>query len=84
MKKEGFHCTLGFAIDGVGGTPVSEFVALSKIVTDRHGKEVMVSETDREGHMHFSKNGNHLGYIDVNTGSLIWEPLEKFKFDPPI
>jgi len=40
---------------GGGGTPISEFCALVDIITKRHGKDVMISECDKKGHMHFSK-----------------------------
>lgn len=52
---------------------INEFCALVDIIAARHGKNVMVSEQDAEDHMHFSKDGEHLGYIDVKTGSLIWD-----------
>lgn len=54
------------------GTSIEEFCALVKIITKRHGKKIMISECDREGKMHFSKDGKHLGYIDIKTGSLVW------------
>lgn len=58
------------------GTPVKEFCALIDIITKRHGKDVMVKECDKKGHMHFSKDKKHLGYIDINTGSLVWDPVK--------
>ena len=65
-----FTATLGI---GGKGTPISEFCSLVDIVTKRHGKDVMISECDKKGHMHFSKDKKHLGYIDINNGSLIWD-----------
>ena len=55
---------------------VNEFCALVAIVENRHGKNVMASQTDDEGHMHLTKEGKHLGYIDINTGSLVWDEGE--------
>jgi hypothetical protein len=56
--------------------PVKEFCALVDIITKKCGKSVMVSECDKIGHMHFSKDKKHLGYIDINTGSLVWDEKE--------
>ena len=79
-----FTATLGI---GGAGTPISEFCALVDIITKRHGKDVMISECDKKGHMHFSKKvtgmkagsivDQHLGYIDINTGSLVWDTVKK-------
>ena len=55
------------------GLPVSEFVDLVNVITKKHGKGVMIGECDKEGHMHLSLKKKHLGYIDVNTGSLVWD-----------
>ncbi len=52
---------------------INEFCALVEIVTKRHGKDVMVSEVDQENHMHLKKDEEHLGYIDITTGSLVWD-----------
>lgn len=52
---------------------IEEFCALVNIVTKRHGEDVMVSESDKQNRMHMTKDGKHLGYIDIDTGSLIWE-----------
>jgi len=52
---------------------VNEFCSLVDIVTERYGKEVMMSGQDKEGHMHLTKEGKHLGYIDIKTGSLVWD-----------
>lgn len=62
------------------GLSVDEFVRLTKIITDRHGKGVLISQADAKGHMHLTKPGyflgpQHLGFIDVNTGSLVWDGL---------
>lgn len=65
-----FKASLGI---GGAGTPISEFCALVEIITKRHGKGVMISERDKKGHMHFSKEKQHLGYIDINNGSLVWD-----------
>jgi hypothetical protein len=67
-----FCATLGI---GTLGTTIPEFCALVKIITKRHGKKVMISECDAEGKMHFSKDGKHLGYIDIKTGSLVWDAV---------
>jgi hypothetical protein len=66
-----------------GGIPINEFCALVAIVTEKHGKNVMISACDKDGHMHLTKKvvglkagtttDRHLGYIDVNTGSLVWD-----------
>jgi hypothetical protein len=60
------------------GLSVDEFVKLSKIVTARNGKDVLISQPDNKGHMRLTKPGHfldpqYLGYVDVNTGSLVWE-----------
>lgn len=70
-----FVCTLSL---GGPGIPVNEFCALQKIVTNRHGKDVMISVQDKKGRMHLTKPGyflddQHLGYIDIKTGSLVWD-----------
>ena len=70
VEKDTLTATLAF---GKGGLPVSEFCALVNIITDRHGKEVMISECDPEGKMHFSLDNRHLGFININTGSLVWD-----------
>jgi len=73
----------------IGGTglSVTEFCALTDIITKRHGKKVMIAECDKGGKMHFSKDETgsitgfeyhqHLGYIDINTSSLVWDPVMK-------
>lgn len=63
--------------------PINEFCALVNIVTERHGKDVAISTCDVEGHMHLTKKAvglkagttvdRHLGYIDIKTGSLVWD-----------
>lgn len=58
------------------GIAVNEFCALVDIVTARHGEGVMVSVQDKEGHMHLTKEEKHLGYIDIITGSLVWDQGE--------
>ena len=63
---------------GNPGIPVDEFWALVKIVTGRHGKDVMISVQDEQGRMHLTKPGyflddQHLGHIDIKTGSLVWD-----------
>lgn len=55
------------------GTPIPEFLDLVKIVTKKYGKKVRVKECDKQGQMHLSLDGKHLGYIDINTGSLVWD-----------
>lgn len=55
------------------GIAVGEFCSLVVIVTRRYGEGVMISCEDAEGHMHLTKEGEHLGYIDINTGSLVWD-----------
>lgn len=54
------------------GTPIQEFLDLVKIVTKKYGKKVMIKECDKEGKMYLSLEGKHLGYIDINNGSLVW------------
>ena len=88
MFKEGKEMTTFTVKLGIGGvgTPISEFCALVDIITKRHGKDVMISECDKKGHMHFSKKATgiktgsivdrHLGYIDINNGSLVWDVIE--------
>lgn len=71
-KGGGFVCTLSLGKDG-GGIPVEEFCAIQKIVTMKHGDGVMISVQDKEGHMHLTKDKKHLGYIDIKTGSLVWD-----------
>ena len=70
-----FKATIGVGGDGQPGTPIPEFCALVDIITKKHGKKVMVGECDKKGYMHFSKDEKHLGYIDINTGSLVWNPV---------
>jgi len=53
--------------------PINEFCSLVDIVTERYGKEVMMSAQDKNGHMHLTRDGEHLGYIDIETGSLVWD-----------
>lgn len=55
------------------GIAVEEFYSLVVIVTRRYGEGVMISGEDAEGHMHLTKEGEHLGYIDIHTGSLVWD-----------
>lgn len=77
QKKDGFTFTLGIGGDpNAPGTPVPEFLQIVKIVTMRHGENVMVGQCDKEGRMHLTKNKQHLGYIDINTGSLVWDPVK--------
>ncbi len=52
---------------------INEFVALVAIVTNRHGKGVMMSEQTAENRMDLSLDDKHLGYIDIATGSLVWD-----------
>lgn len=66
--------------------PIDEFCALVDIVTKRHGKDVMVAACDSDGHMHLTKKATelisgtitdrHLGYIDIRTGSLVWDDVQ--------
>lgn len=70
VKKDTFTAVLGF---GKGGLAVSEFCKLVEVITDRYGEGVMISECDKEAKMHFSLNNEHLGFIDINTGSLVWD-----------
>lgn len=68
---------------GSPGITVDEFCALEKIVTKKHGEGVMISAQDEQGRMHLTKPeigavtgyrySHHLGYIDINTGSLVWD-----------
>lgn len=75
VKSMGEFCaTLGI---GGPGTSIEEFCTLVKIITKRHGNEVVVSECDGDGKMHFSKDKQHLGYIEIKTGSLVWDPVTK-------
>ncbi len=53
--------------------PVDEFCSLVDIVTKRYGETVMISAEDSAGHMHLTREGEHLGYIDIKTGSLVWD-----------
>ena len=71
-----FKATLGIGGPGQPGTPIPEFCALVDIIVKKHGKTVMVKECDKEGKMHFSKDKQHLGYIDINTGSLVWDAVK--------
>jgi hypothetical protein len=66
-----FSATLGFG----GGTPIPDFLDLVKIVTKKYGKKVMIKECDAQGQMHLSLDGKHLGYIDITTGSLVWDKI---------
>jgi len=75
-KTGGLIATLSLDKSG-GGIAISEFCALVAIVTKKHGKEVTISGEDEEGHMHLQKNGQHLGYIDITTGSLVWDRVIK-------
>ena len=70
-KTGGIVATL--SLDKSKGIPVDEFCALVAIVTKRHGKTVMIAAQDEKGHMHLTKDKKHLGYIDINTGSLVWD-----------
>jgi len=83
-KKKGGGIIVTLSIGkGSGGIPVDEFCKLVDVVTERHGKDVMVSVEDEKGHMHLSKPeigeitgyrySHHLGYIDIKTGSLVWD-----------
>jgi len=66
-----------------GGITVDEFCKLVEVVTERHGHGVMVSVEDERGRMHLTKPEigaitgyrypHHLGYIDIKTGSLVWD-----------
>jgi hypothetical protein len=68
-----------------GGIPVEEFCALVAIVTKRHGQGVMISVQDHQGHMHLTnpeigavtgfRYSHYLGYIDIKTGSLVWDGM---------
>ena len=74
-SKGGLVATLSL---GGEGLPVREFCDLVALVTKKHGKDVLISAEDKEGHMHLTKPGRflddqHLGYIDINTGSLVWD-----------
>lgn len=70
----------------IDGIPVNEFCALVDIVTKKHGKGVMISSQDKEGKMHLTKRFTglkkgttemrHLGYIDLKTGSLVWDDCQ--------
>lgn len=73
-KNGGFVATL--ALDKSRGIPIDEFCALERIVTKKHGEGVMISVQDKDGHMHLTKDKKHLGYIDINTGSLVWDKKE--------
>jgi len=55
---------------------VTEFCALVDIVTERYGDRVMMSAQDKLGHLHLTREGKHLGYIDITTGAartLVWD-----------
>ena len=74
-KTGAFVCALSF---GGPGIPIDEFCALVKVVTGRHGEDVIISVQDEQGRMHLTKPGHflddqHLGYIDIKTGSLVWD-----------
>jgi hypothetical protein len=81
-KTGGFVATLSIG-KGNGGIPVDEFCKLVDVVTGRHGKGVMISVQDEHGHMHLTnpeigevtgyRYSHHLGYIDIKTGSLVWD-----------
>jgi len=80
-KKGAFVATL--SLDKSKGIPVDEFCKLVEIVTNRHGEGVMISVQDEKGRMHLTnpeigaitgfRYPHHLGYIDINTGSLVWD-----------
>ena len=67
-----FTATLGFGGEGI---PIPDFVDLVKIVTKKYGKKVTIKECDKQGQMHLSLEGKHLGYIDIITGSLVWDKV---------
>ncbi len=52
---------------------IEEFCALVDIAVKRYGKDVMLSEGDMDNQMHLTLGDRHLGYIDINTGSLVWD-----------
>jgi hypothetical protein len=70
-------------LGGGTGIPIPEFCALVELVTKKFGQDVMISVCDKEGHMHLTKKyvglkpgtlvDKHLGYIDIHTGSLVWD-----------
>ena len=64
-----------------GGLSVEEFSEYAKIAERRHGPGVMVGQPSQTGRMNLTKSGKHLGYIDVITGSLIWDPVGKKERD---
>ena len=70
-----FTATLGIGGKDMPGTPIPDFLDLVKIVTKKYGKKVMIKECDKNGQMHLSLEGKHLGYIDINTGSLVWDKV---------
>lgn len=59
------------------GIPIEEFCALMKVATLRYGEGLTISGADKAGHMHLFKDQEHfkehLGYIDLNSGSLVWD-----------
>ena len=71
-KKKGFVATLSIG-KGQGGIPVDEFCALIAIATKRYGNKVMMAAQDEKGHAHLTLEGKHIGYIDIDTGSLVWD-----------
>lgn len=71
-----FKLELGIGGKNMSGTPISDFLDLVKIITKKHGKKVMIKECDKNGQMHLSLEGKHLGYIDINTGSLVWDKVQ--------
>lgn len=56
-----------------GGLSVDEFAKMTEIARIRYGDGVMISPADKDSRMHLSKDKKHLGYIDLKTGSLIWD-----------
>ncbi len=52
---------------------VNEFCSLLNIVTKKHGKDVLITTADEAGLMHIIKCNEHLGHIDLKTGSLVWD-----------
>ena len=71
-KGKGFVVTLSIG-KGNGGIPVDEFCALVAIATKRYGDKVMMAAQDKDGHAHLTLDKKHIGYIDINTGSLVWD-----------
>ncbi len=56
---------------------IDQFSLLAKEAEKRYGPDVMVSAVDADDHMQLTKKGEHLGYIDIKTGDLVWDDMKE-------